>query len=132
MSTAISEQPSNGEVSRVERTSSRPTFRPSADITEGKDELTVFADMAGVDPANIDIQFEKGTLTIHGRVDDRQSPETNFVGREFEVGDFLRTFQVSEAIDAKDIHAEYEDGVLILHLPKTEAAKPRRITVSSK
>lgn len=132
MSNATIEQPSNVEVSRVERTRSRPTFRPGADIIEGKDELTVYADMPGADPANIDIQFENGTLTIHGRVEDRIETGPNYLAREYEVGDFIRTFQVSETIDSQRISAEFSGGVLILHLPKTEESKPRKIAVTPK
>ena len=52
--------------------------------------------------------------------------------REYGVGDYYRSFQISEAIDAGKISAEYADGVLTLHLPKTEAVKPRKIAVSAK
>ena len=52
--------------------------------------------------------------------------------REYGVGDYYRSFQVSEAIDAGKISAEYADGVLTLHLPKAEAVKPRKIAVSVK
>ncbi len=51
--------------------------------------------------------------------------------REYGVGDFYRTFRVSEQIDASRIEAEYADGVLKLHLPKVEAVKPRKITVKA-
>jgi HSP20 family protein len=51
--------------------------------------------------------------------------------QEYGVGDFYRTFKVSEQIDSTRISAEYHDGVLTIHLPKVEAAKPRKISVQS-
>ena len=57
---------------------------------------------------------------------------TNGQGTVFVTGDYYRTFQVSEAIDAQKISADYADGVLTLHLPKAESIKPRKIAVSAK
>src|SRR5262249_54968125 len=120
------------QVSRVEeRTRSGPTFRPNVDIIERPDELLVLADMPGVGPKDIDIQFENGVLTIYGRVAERQSPEPTFHRREYGLGDFYREFRVSEAIDASKIAAECRNGVLTLHLPKVEAVKPRKIEVKA-
>lgn len=115
----------------VERTRTQPCYCPDVDIVENAEELTVFADMPGVHSEDIDVRFENGTLTIHGAVCARQPEETRFLCREYGVGDFQRTFQVSETIDAARIAAEYRDGVLTLHLPKVEAAKPRKIAVKS-
>jgi HSP20 family molecular chaperone IbpA len=51
---------------------------------------------------------------------------------EYGVGDFYRTFRVSQQVDASRITAEYENGVLTLHLPKAEAARPRKIEVQAR
>jgi len=116
----------------AERTRTRPTYTPAVDIVENQDELLVLADMPGVKAADVDVQFENGTLTIHGHVHERQSNATRFLRREYGVGDYHRTFQVSELVDAEQIAAEYVDGVLKLHLPKVAQAKPRRIAVQGK
>ncbi len=129
---ALNKRPEETATTQVERTRSRPYFYPNVDIIETADELTVLADMPGMRPDDVDIQFENGTLTIHGTVHDRQPEGTSYLRREYGVGDFYRTFQVSELIDASKINAAYENGVLTLHLPKAEAAKPRKITVTSK
>lgn len=120
------EQAGNG----VERTRSGLTFRPHVDIVERADELTLFADMPGLKVENIDIHFEDRQLTIHGHVTPRQPENTRYLLREYGVGDFYRTFNVSEQIDGSRISAEYRDGLLTLHLPKTEAVKPRKIQVA--
>ncbi|UCG31862.1 MAG: Hsp20/alpha crystallin family protein [Phycisphaerales bacterium] len=126
--TAI-EKKGTGEVTRREHTRSGLHYRPNVDILESQDELTLLADLPGVKAEDVDIHFERGTLTLHGKVRPRQADKTNYLLREYGVGDFYRTFEVSESIDPSRIHAELKDGVLMLHLPKVEAAKPRKIEV---
>lgn len=126
--TAI-EKRTEDTVSRVERTRSGRWYRPNVDILERAEELVVLADMPGVSADNVDVQFENGTLTIHGKLSRPAGPEPVHLLREYGTGDFYRTFQVSEVIDAGRIHAECADGVLTLHLPKVEEARPRRIAV---
>ena len=131
MTTMAIERPAKREIAGTEPTWNQPQFRPNVDILERPDELTVLADMPGTCAQDVDIQFENGTLTLHGKVKDRNPQETGYVMQEYGVGDFHRTFQVSEIIDVTRISAEYKDGVLILHLPKTEAVKPRKIAVKT-
>lgn len=114
-----------------ERTRSGRTYRPNVDILESRDELLVLADMPGAASSEIDIQFEDGELHIHAPAAARQGEGTNYLLQEYGVGDFYRSFRVSESIDAAKIHAEYKNGVLMLHLPKVEAAKPRKIKVAA-
>lgn len=116
----------------AERTRNRPQFQPRVDILELPDELTLVADMPGVEAGGVDIQFEKGVLSIHGKVDPRQAEGTRFLLNEYGAGDFHRTFQVSEVIDGSRIEAEYSGGELTLHLPKVKEAQPRKIQVKSK
>jgi HSP20 family protein len=118
------------ELTQAERTRSGRFYRPNVDILERADELTVSADMPGVRSEDIDINFENGLLTIHGRVQPRHR-EGNYLLCEYGIGDFYRTFQVGEAIDSGRISAEYRDGVLTLHLPKVDEVKPRKIAVQS-
>ena len=104
------------------------TYTPRVDILETEEELLLFADLPGVRQEDVDIRFENGELTLHAR---RQPTD---VGRgqwlfENETGDFFRAFRISEQVDASKIWAELKNGVLTLHLPKVEAAKPRKITV---
>jgi HSP20 family molecular chaperone IbpA len=106
-----------------------PRYRPLVDILELSDELRVIADMPGAKADDIDIEFEKGMLTIHAKVESRRPENANDLIRGYGVGDFYRAFELSENIDAERISAEYVDGVLSLRLPKTEQAKPRKIEV---
>jgi HSP20 family protein len=106
------------------------TYRPKADIFETAEELELLVDLPGVAGENVDVDFRDGTLTIYARVEGRQPEETKFLRREYGVGDFHRSFTVSEAIDASKITAKYEMGVLTLTLPKVEAVKPHKIEVA--
>lgn len=120
------------QVSEDQRTGPGVTYRPVVDVVETTDELMIYADMPGVKPDSIDIHFEDRTLTIHGRVEPRQDAKTTYLLQEYGVGDFHRVFQVSEMIDSTKISAEYANGVLMLHLPKVEAVRPRKIDVQVK
>jgi len=124
-------KPAADEATAAEHTRSGRFYRPNVDILEQEDELLVLADVPGAQGDAIDVKFEDGTLAIHAKVDPRQDDNTSFLLREYGVGDYYRTFQVSEAIDAGKISAEYADGVLTLHLPKAEAIKPRKISVKT-
>lgn len=128
---SVAKKTTEAEVAQAERTRSGRAYRPNVDIIENKEELLVVADMPGVSSDSIDVKFENGSLEIHGLVPNRQSPDTRYLLREYGVGDFYRSFQVSEAVDASRITAEFADGVLTLHLPKTEAVKPRKIAIKT-
>jgi len=106
------------------------TFTPRVDILENQDEFVVLADLPGVLPEDLDVRFEKGELTIEGRCQPRQR-DVEFVAEEYGVGNFYRSFSVGEAIDTDRIEAELKLGVLTLHLPKSEAVKPKRIMIKN-
>ncbi len=132
MTTEVLDRKGQAEVERTEHTRSGRCYRPNVDIVETAGELTVYADMPGVTRDGIDINFENGTLSIHGKVEDRVPGEGDTLLTEYGTGNFYRTFRVNEKIDAAKITADYQNGVLALHLPKVEALKPRKITVQAK
>jgi HSP20 family protein len=103
------------------------TYAPRVDILETEDELLLVADLPGVREDDVDIRFENGELTLSARRQ-RPQPAGGFLW-ENEVGDFFRAVRITETVDASKIWAELKNGVLTLHLPKVEAAKPRKITV---
>ncbi len=121
---------SDGNVAVVERTRSDTTYAPRFDILGTDDELVLYGDLPGVTKDDLEIRLENGELMIEGKVPLRHA-EHEFVGGEYGIGDFYRSFTVSETIDPETISAELHNGVLTLHLPKAEAAKPRKITVKA-
>ncbi len=132
MRTDMTVKKEEGEVARVERTRDRRTYAPNVDILETAEEYLVLADMPGVAPNAIDIQYEQGVLTMHGRVEPRQDEDqTAYLLREYGVGDYYRSFRLGEGIDADKIEARLKDGVMELRLPKSESIKPRKIAVKA-
>jgi HSP20 family molecular chaperone IbpA len=123
---------SEGGTATAEHTRSGRVFRPNVDIVEKADELLLCADLPGADGNVIDVDFEEGTLSLHAKVQPRQNAEQEYLHQEYGIGDFYRTFQISEMVDASKISAEFADGVLTLHLPKAESLKPRKIAVGVK
>jgi HSP20 family protein len=107
------------------------TYRPNVDILERENELLLLVDLPGARPDGIDVRFENGTLTLHARVEPRQPENRPWLLREYGVGDFHRSFEVNEQVDGSRISAEFADGVLTLHLPRTPASQPRRIEVKA-
>ncbi len=117
-------------VTRAERTRDGRAYLPNCDIIEKSDELLLVADVPGSRPDSIDVNYERGQLTLQARIDpDPDQDRRNYLLREYGIGDFCRTFQIGEGIDASRIEAEIKDGVLTLHLPKADSVKPRRIVV---
>ena len=124
-------KPAAENTATAERTRCGQCYRPNVDILEKGEELLVMADMPGAQGDSIDVKFEDGMLEISAPVEQRQDAENDFLLREYGVGDYYRTFQVSEVIDAAKITADFADGVLTLHLPKAESLKPRKIAVNT-
>ncbi|OWK35852.1 Hsp20/alpha crystallin family protein [Fimbriiglobus ruber] len=104
------------------------TVTPRIDLLESEDELLLLADVPGVQPDNVDIRFENGELTVHGRRQPSHDDKKR-AAWEYEVTNYFRSFRVTEQIAADKIAAELKNGVLTLRLPKVEAVKPRRIAV---
>lgn len=107
----------------------RRTFIPRIDIYSAGDEIVLVADMPGVDEHNVDVTLEKNLLTIRGRVVNQAPEGYNSVYSEYRIGDYERTFSLSDEVDRDKIEAVLTNGVLRLTLTKAEAAKARKIAV---
>jgi len=111
-------------------------WAPSVDIEEHADKYVLHADVPGVDPKDIEITLENGVLTLagsrestsEGRAASKDVVESRRVERI--TGRFLRRFTLPESVDAENVKATGKHGVLEVIIPKREAAKPRKITVS--
>lgn len=108
-----------------------PVFIPAVDILESANEIVVYADMPGVESKNVDVDLNENQLTIIGRIDPVEAEKEVSLYKEFNWGDYYRSFTLSEVIDQAKIVAKMEQGVLRLTLPKVEKMKPRKISVTA-
>lgn len=113
----------------LEQTKPGPVFVPAADIFETEKALVLLADLPGVSQENLDIDLRENVLTISGAVPEDENGSELL--KEYHIGRYFRQFTLSEVIDQEGIDATLKNGVLRLTLPKTEKARPRKISVSS-
>ena len=115
---------------RSELTYTGPVFLPAVDILEKADAVILIADMPGVDSEGVDVHLNEKDLTISGQIKEEKYGNAH-IHNEFQRGDYLRTFSLSQAIDGNRIEAIMKNGVLRIVLPKAETIKPRRIEVKA-
>ncbi len=117
------------EEKTIEKTRELRTAIPSVDIYENEDEILLHADMPGVKKDDVSINIDNGTLSLSGvRRFNNKGVST---WEEFFDVEYVRTFSVPQSIDVEKVNAELKDGVLKLHLPKSEAAKPKMIEIKA-
>ena len=105
-------------------------WAPRVDIREETDRFVIFADIPGVDPKDIEVQMDKGILTLKGeRSVDEAGEGGDFSRRERAWGAFHRRFALPDSADADGITASGRHGVLRIDIPKRAQATPRRIQV---
>lgn len=106
-------------------------WAPAVDIKENAGNFTVYADLPGVEPEDIDISMEDGVLTVKGeRNFSHDEANENYTRTERVSGSFYRRFTLPETADSENITATHKNGVLALSIPKMEKAQPRRIQVT--
>jgi len=115
----------------AEQTRPGVVFTPAVDIFETEKEITLLADMPGVQAADLNIDLHENVLSLDGEVNAPEGSGEADIIREYRTGKYYRQFTLSQVIDQGKIDAEMKDGVLRLSLPKVEAATPRRIAVKS-
>lgn len=105
-------------------------WTPSVDISETDGEYLIKAELPEVKKDDVKITLEEGVLSIQGeRKHEKEEKNKKFHRVERAYGRFVRSFVVPDYVDESKIKAEYQDGVLHLHLPKSDKAKPRAIEV---
>jgi HSP20 family protein len=128
---------------RLNRVFSRPSLRnsgkenltvadwmPTVDISETEGEYLIKAELPEVRKEDVKVTVENGVLTLQGeRRQEKEEKGKRFHRVERSYGSFVRSFTLPESVDDSSVKAEYKDGVLNLHLPKSEKVKPKAIDV---
>jgi HSP20 family protein len=109
----------------------RVLHTPLIDIHEGPDGLILEADLPGADESGVSIQLEENVLSLHAKVQAPAPEGAHLLHEEFRVGDFYRSFILSDEVERSKITAEFRNGVLRLNLPKADRVKTRRIEIKS-
>jgi HSP20 family protein len=115
--------------------SGQPAWVPSLDAFENEQAYVVQLDLPGVTPEDVDITFERNTLTVRGArgraFQSQGNGETRVFFAEREWGTFSRSLRFPYHIEGEKIEATFVNGVLTLTIPKAEAAKPRKINIAT-
>ena len=106
-------------------------WSPALDVHDEKDNLVVHVELPGMKKEEINISLHDGALTVSGeRKQEREQKEGESFRSERYFGKFQRSVTLPAAVDAKNVKATYKDGLLTIHLPKAEEAKPKQIAVN--
>lgn len=110
--------------------STQSTFSPAIDVRANDDEIVFLCDVPGIKPEDLEVTLEAGTLTIKGqRRYEGSDKDQVLLGRTY--GAFEKSFTLPDLVDAENMTADLEDGVLAIHVPKKPQAKPRRIHINN-
>ncbi|MGD8911773.1 MAG: Hsp20/alpha crystallin family protein [Candidatus Thiodiazotropha sp.] len=105
------------------------SIRPDVDIFEDEIGITLMADLPGVTKEGLDIQLDKETLSIDGKVQIDMPETMQAVYADVNVTRYQRSFALSSELDGDKVEASLKDGVLSLRIPKREQYQPRKIEI---
>ena len=109
------------------------SWLPAVDVFDKKDAVVLKAELAGMDPDDIEIEVDDNVLTIKGeRTLEEKVDEERYYRVERRFGSFQRSLALPQGVKADDIQAGYEDGILTVRVPKAEEEKPQRIEIKAK
>jgi HSP20 family protein len=121
------------ELDRLVNWNGQRSFVPALDVVERPDAYLVSAELPGVDPSAVEISFENNTLTLRGTKQPWLQPQENEELRVYTAervsGTFERAVRLPEYVEGDKIEASYSQGVLLITVPKAQAARPRKIEI---
>ncbi|MEU3474866.1 heat-shock protein Hsp20 [Rhodococcus sp. 05-340-1] len=106
-----------------------PRFMPM-DLYKVDDHYVLSADLPGIDPGSIDVDVDRGTLTLTAHRSAPESTGVQWITSERFAGTFRRQVSLGDGVDTERISAAYDNGVLSITIPLAERAKPRKIDIT--
>ena len=107
-------------------------WTPALDVTEGKDAITVKAELPGVEPKDINVSLEGDLLTVKGEKEQKKEEKDERLHRvERTYGAFVRSVRLPAAVDGSKVSASFKNGVVTITLPKTPGAKGTTIPIKA-
>ena len=111
------------------------SWSPAVDIRETDQEMVLELEVPGIKPEQVELTAENGVLTVKGekkseRKEGDENDRYHVVERSY--GNFMRSFQLPQGIDESKIEADYNNGILSIHIPKAALPQPRRIQIGMK
>ena len=117
--------------SRAQQTSTAGVWLPSVDILESKEAYLIRAELPGMKKEDFKLAVNDGTLTLSGeRKVEEPANGVEYHRVERVAGKFSRSFYLPQTVKSDEIKATYRDGILEVHVPKADEAKPRQIAIS--
>jgi HSP20 family protein len=124
-------EPGSRESDKGQFAERRLSSTPPIDIHEGPEGLILEADLPGATDRNLHVQLEDNVLSLYARIDSPAPEGARVLHEEYRLGDWERSFILSDEVDREGITADLKNGVLRLFLPKAERARVRRIEIKA-
>ncbi|HKY07687.1 MAG TPA: Hsp20/alpha crystallin family protein [Candidatus Binatia bacterium] len=117
---------------RASSTTRNPVWLPPVDILESRDSYLIRAELPGMKKEDFNLEIKEGTLKLSGeRKFEEPANGVEYHRAERAAGPFLRSFSLPQTAKADEIKATYRDGILEIHVPKADEAKPRQIAINA-
>jgi HSP20 family protein len=115
-----------------ERSTGTPSAYPAVNIWTENDKAYVTAELPGISPSNVKLSILEQSITLEGTRNTESLPEGGYYHRrERGSGHFERTIQLPYPVDANRVNAQFNNGILTVTLPRSEANKPRKIEIKT-
>jgi HSP20 family protein len=106
------------------------SISPVVDIFETENDFFLIANLPGVERSNIQVKLDDKSLIVFGKINFEEAVNRKYILNEKEIGNYFRSFKISDSIDKEKINARYDNGQLIVTLPKHDRVKPRKIDIN--
>ena len=103
---------------------------PKVDVIDHDEKITIEAEIPGLSKEDVSVDLEENTLTISGaKSDSSNTSGARYIRRELKRSAFKRCFKLGENLNLKKVKADFQNGVLLISVPKTEPAKPKKVKI---